>query len=184
MPQWYKSLPFEQEVAYGYDLYLNCYNASLEMLVLGDMSIRRDKKLIVNLGTTSVTPSSNANVIKTSDRNRINRGSVLNERYWWPFFNDCWVMGGVHGKHEFHLGNTDWPENDQLWDKKFSRPKMLGRELLILSISGYTVRKSPLGMVFYNTDHMKTFGLRLTNIYSLKAPTEESAFIKYIKQSF
>jgi len=183
-PRWYKALSFDGEVSYGYDMYVNCYKASLGMLVLGDEAIRGDKELLVNLGATSVTPSGATKVIKSGDANRINHGAVLNERYWWPFFNDCWVMGGVHGKHEFHLGYTDWPADSELWDKKNSRPKMLGRELLVLSISGYSLRKSGLGMVFYNADHMKAFGLRLINIYSLKIPTDETAFIKYIKDSF
>lgn len=184
-PRWYKSLPFEQELDYGYQMYQNCYKASLEMLVLGDESIRGDKQLLSNLGATSVEPSSPAaKAIKSKDPSRINHGAVLNERYWWPFFNDCWVMGGVHGKHEFHLGHADWPDDAELWDASNARPKMLGRELLILSIAGYVVRKSALGMVFYNNDHMKAFNLRLTNIYALNPGTNKTAFLQRIKEAF
>lgn len=184
-PHWYRSLAFGGEVDYGYKMYVNCFNASLGMLVLGDESIRGDKKLLTNLGATSVTTSGPAvQAINSNSPTRLHQGAVLNEKYWWPFFNDCWVMGGVHGKHEFHLGHSDWPKDSELWDARNSRPKMLGRELLILSICGYEVRKSALGMVFYNSDHMKAFNLRLTSIYALRPGNNKVAFIKRIKGAF
>lgn len=62
---------------------------------------------------------------------------------------------------------------------------MLGRELLILTISGYVLRRTKkLGMVFYNNNHMKAFNLRLTDIYALDPGVEEDTFIARIKDAF
>lgn len=186
MPRWYRAMTFSEEALYGYRMYKNSYKTSLDLLILGDESIRGDRDLLSNLGTTAVTTSRVATrkMPRGSTTKLLQQGAVLNEQYWWPFFNDCWVMGGVHGKHDFHLGHTDWPDDSELWDAKNSRPKMLGRELLILSISGYKLRKSPLGMVFYNDNHMKAFTLRLTSIYDLNPGKNKTAFLKKIKEAF
>jgi len=190
MPHWYRRRKpnFERDVNYGYRLYGNCHDASLGMLVLGDDGIREDEDLITNLGATSATPMRlvrqliPAHQPDTADRR--NKGSVLSEKNWWPFYNDCWVMGGVHGKREFHLADTDWPDDSLLWDSGKSRPRMLGRELMILAVSGYSLRKSPLGMVFYNTDHMKAFNLTFKKIYELDPGSNKNVFLTYIKGAF
>jgi len=187
MPRWYRGLQtLEQEFAYGYAMYTNARQGALGMMILGDESIRGEKELLENMGVTSVTPAGAAKVIQgaLADQ-RQTRGAVLNELYWWPFFNDCWVLGGVHGKMEFHLAFDGWPADDQLWDAKNSRPKMLGRELLILSAAGYSRRTAGgMGTVLYNTDHMKAFNLWLPTIYGLAAGGDSGAFISRIKAAF
>jgi hypothetical protein len=68
----------------------------------------------------------------------IRKGSVLNDGYWWPFKNDTWIIGAVHGLKVFHLATTDGVIDDALiWDKKSNRARMLGRELIGLYTFGY-----------------------------------------------
>ncbi|MBV8465068.1 MAG: hypothetical protein JO218_03890 [Burkholderiales bacterium] len=188
MPRWYRAMPsLEGEFEYGFTMYENARQSALGMLVLGSEALRTDNKLLVNLGVTAVTtvaPAASA-IATAGSAASTTQGAVLNEQYWWPFFNDCWVMGGVHGRQQFHLASVDWPPNTDLWDRRNRRPTMLGRELLILSISGYVLRRTPgLGMVFYNDDHMKAFGLRLANIYALDPGDDEAAFVARIKAAF
>jgi hypothetical protein len=186
MPLWYRTLGQDGEIDYGWSMYENAAAASLNMLILGDITLRTNGHLLANVGVTAVeTTRETARLVQSNSRNLINTGGVLNERYWWPFFNDCWVLGGVHGKHEFHLASDDWPADDDLWDSGKRRPTMLGRELLILSISGYTLRRAgQMGMVFFNTNHMKAFCLGFTNIYSLDPGNDKDAFLLRIKEGF
>jgi hypothetical protein len=68
----------------------------------------------------------------------LRQGSVLNDAYWWPFKNDCWIVGGVHGLKRFHLAHR-WPVPDSLlWSDDESRARVLGRELIGLMTFGYT----------------------------------------------
>jgi hypothetical protein len=68
----------------------------------------------------------------------IRRGSVLNDGWWWPFKNDAWVIGGIHGLKRFHLTMASAPD-DLIWDGKDKRPRVLGRELLGLAAFGYSL---------------------------------------------
>lgn len=186
-PPWHANLPtIEDPYAYGFSMYENARRSSLGLLVLGDASIRGDRDLLVNLGVSSVTADDAAGVVTGDEiEERRSRGAVLNELRWWPFVNDCWVLGGIHGRMEFHLGREQWPVEDEVWDGGTGRPRMLGRELMILSVAGYALEMAgSMGMVFRNADPRKALGMRLADVYALDAGSDARGFIDRIKTAF
>lgn len=80
----------------------------------------------------------------------LHMGGIMNDGNWWIFRNDAFILGGVHGNREFHLEKI--PSENLLWDKKANRPRVLGRELIILQLAGYQLysykRKKLMGYVF------------------------------------
>jgi hypothetical protein len=167
MPAWYT--PFDQaaeEIGYGYKLYAHAAEVRLAMLVLGDQDIRRDVALLANFGMTAERPllniprdgagSRRLAAAERRDRALFTHGSVLNERFWWPFFNDCWVLGGVHAACSFHLAMGQRPAADAVWDARSGRPRVLGRELIGLHACGYRRvahdHEEKLGIVFAPAD--------------------------------
>jgi hypothetical protein len=79
---------------------------------------------------TLVTPTSKAELLY--------QGCVLNDGFWWPLINDCWVLGAVHNLKVFHLALADIPEG-LLWDAGEKRCRVLGRELIGLIAAGYAL---------------------------------------------
>lgn len=67
----------------------------------------------------------------------MHKGSVLNDGWWWPYKNDAWILGGVHGLRSFHISPSAVGKDKNLWDNKDGRPAMLGRELIGLKAFGY-----------------------------------------------
>lgn len=187
MPPWHESFPtVEDQYAYGFSMYENARRSSLGLLVLGDASIRGDRDLLVNLGVSSVTADDAAGVITGEEREeRRSRGAVLNELHWWPFFNDCWVLGGIHGRMQFHLGREQWPADHELWNGADGCPRMLGRELMILSVAGYALEMAgSMGMVFRSADPARALGMRLADVYALEAGSDGREFAGRIKAAF
>ncbi len=164
-PHWYKMGSIEVEIGDAWEMYQNARNSSLSELLLGDVKLRSQLEVLKNFGTTSgsettmerktllddkkqkIYPSQvNASVMgqlgkaytKQDGIAHIRRGSVLNDGWWWPFKNDAWVIGGVHGLKRFHLTMADVPD-ELLWDGKDGRPRVLGRELLGLAAFGYSL---------------------------------------------
>jgi len=77
-------------------------------------------------------------ITPTDGSDLLYKGSVLNDGTWWPLINDAWVLGAVHGLKVFQLTLATIPL-DLLWDKKFNRPRVLGRELIGLKAAGYAL---------------------------------------------
>jgi len=110
--------------------------------------------------------------LKDLRNDHVRKGSVLNDNFWWPFKNDSWILGGVHGLRFFHLTMAKVPDT-LIWASKENRPRMLGRELIGLKEFGYSwvaefgKGKKPsisqklinlTGMVFAPTDRSKAEG--------------------------
>lgn len=157
MPRWYKDQYGEkEEIDRAWKLYSNASRSQLSMLVLGDISIRGDKDLLKNMGTTAAYPMTNPSAQTTGQNPRTsasNRtGSVLNEQDWWPLPNDAWLLGGVNSLAQFHLASGTNPSDDLMWDASAGRPRVLGRELIGLFAFGYIRIKhgheAKLGIVF------------------------------------
>lgn len=165
-PHWYEKGGLKQqlEIDDAWEMYENAKNSSLSELLLGDVKLRSQIEVLRNFGTTSATESTmergtlreGRKQIKTTSvthsamnelakKHRpadgiahIRRGSVLNDGWWWPFKNDAWVLGGIHGLRRFHLAMADVPD-DLIWDGGAKRPRVLGRELLGLAAFGYSL---------------------------------------------
>jgi hypothetical protein len=148
MPHWYNAGSETEEFDNAWQVYSNAANTQLTLLVLGDISIRSDEDLLQNVGTTANFPMRSKKSLAASNQ----KGSVLNEKYWWPMINDAWVLGGVHSLTPFHMAYNSRPPDDDLWDLRGKRPRVLGRELLGLFTFGYRrIRHSheaKLGIVF------------------------------------
>lgn len=164
-PRWYKVTSQKVEIDDAWQMYLNARNSNLAELLLGDVKLRSQIEVLKNFGTTSGTETTMERQTLFDDKNakifpaqvnatvmaakgqgyrrddgiaHIRRGSVLNDGWWWPFKNDAWVIGGIHGLKRFHLTLAKVPD-DLLWDAGDARPRVLGRELLGLAAGGYAL---------------------------------------------
>ena len=102
-------------------LYQQASTNALGMLLLGSSKIRKDAVLVSNFGMTSaggVTDPEEVALVKALEAQRADQraapglrdapdvlgtGSILNDKNWTPLLNDCYILGGVHGEHEFHV---------------------------------------------------------------------------------
>ena len=67
-------------------------------------------------------------------------------------YNDAWLLGGAHGRHDFNLASPRWKKN--IWDSRGQRLTATGREVVFLDSCGYRVRKVGHGglEVYTSTD--------------------------------
>ena len=147
------------------------------MLLLGSAKIREDSLLLSNFGVTSaggITDPEEVALVKALETERtglkaapglrdapdvLGPGSILNDKNWTPLLNDCYILGGVHGEHEFHLAEDSadayfeslggqLPPQDKwrsyfsthpdiIWDTTRQVPRILARELIGLKTFGY-----------------------------------------------
>lgn len=144
------------EVKRGMEAYQNAYEAFLPFMILGGEGIREEDNLLKNVGTLATDPQVNLKKIadflqrtlrlekgdkqlKTAVKVHTTQGAILNDSNWWPFRNDMFMLGAIHSEKEFHLAteNGKEPSDDILWDKKNKRPRVVGRELIMLALAGY-----------------------------------------------
>ncbi len=159
-PSFYKPESFDIEAADAWALYYNTRESLLKEQLLGETKMRTDVALLQNFGAASgtvttaelgtlkdggkrIAASTITNKVRGQDAktDMLRRGSVLNDGYWWPFKNDAWVMGCVHGLKVMQLssiGLAQLSDLDKLmWDTGARRPRVLGRELIGLNAGGY-----------------------------------------------
>ena len=157
------------------------------MLILGSAKIRKDEALLSNFGVASgggITDPEELKLVKAFEAQRaasreagvedvpkvVGSGSILNDKDWTPLLNDCFILGGVHGGHEFHLAedNVD-PHFTKLarstltiaekWKDYFRAnpgtfwdiievPRILAREMVGLKVFGYRPRLMPQQLSF------------------------------------
>jgi hypothetical protein len=161
-------------------LYQHASTNALGMLLLGSAKIRKDSLLVSNFGMTSaggITDPEEVALVKALDAARtdlraapglrdapdvLGPGSILNDKNWTPLLNDCYILGGVHGEHEFHLAEDSanayfeslggqltatekWQSYfrtypNAVWDTTRQVPRILARELIGLKTFGYRPR--------------------------------------------
>jgi hypothetical protein len=106
-------------------LYQKAATNALGMLLLGSAKIRNDASLLGNFGVTSAGGLNNPEELKLVEeleRRRsagrtapalrdapkvLGSGSILNDKNWTPLLNDSFILGGVHGRHEFHFAEEE-----------------------------------------------------------------------------
>ena len=158
-------------------LYQQASTNALGMLLLGSAKIRKDAVLVSNFGMTSaggITDPEEVALVKALEAERTDQraapglrdapdvlgpGSILNDKNWTPLLNDSYILGGVHGEHEFHLAEDSanvyfeslggqltpkerWQSyfrthQDAVWDTTRQVPRILARELIGLKTFGY-----------------------------------------------
>lgn len=137
----------------AYQLYQNATTPALGLLVMGRTNIGRNSKLpghaideieLSNFGATNDGSSpdprtaSGSGALHEPSASRATHGAVLHYPAGWHFLmNDSWLLGGVHGRVEFHLASPRVPDNI------FSGGMLTvtGRELTGLRAFGYKVTK-------------------------------------------
>jgi hypothetical protein len=177
---WFSKKAWGDQVNYALNAW-QIYRLTLKnpegMLILGSAKIRKDEALLSNFGVASgggITDPEELKLVKAFEAQRaasraagvedvpkvVGSGSILNDKDWTPLLNDCFILGGVHGGHEFHLAedNVDphfsklarspltiaekWKDYFRanpgtFWDYKFGVPRILARELVGLKRFGY-----------------------------------------------
>lgn len=133
-------------------------------IILGKGDLRTDPVLINNFGTTSTDPSIDQKTIKTFFQTvnpdmtskvlkqeiveHLTVGAILKETNWYPFKNDCFIYGAIQNCKEFHLKfRRSHMSEDLLWDNKEQRPTVLGREIIMVMLSGYHAHDTKYGMI-------------------------------------
>ena len=172
-------------------LYQHASTNALGLLLLGSAKIRKDAVLVSNFGVTSAGGISDpeevalVNALETGRTDQraapglrdapdvLGPGSILNDRNWTPLLNDCYILGGVHGEHEFHLAEDSanayfeslagqltpkdkWrsyfsAHPDAVWDTTRQVPRILARELIGLKTFGYRPQFFPEQLSFSTT---------------------------------
>ncbi|MEP7309522.1 MAG: hypothetical protein ABJA98_28790 [Acidobacteriota bacterium] len=172
-------------------LYQQASTNALGMLLLGSAKIRKDSVLVSNFGMTSaggVIDPEEVALVEALETERTDQraapglrdapdvlgpGSILNDKNWTPLLNDCYILGGVHGGHEFHLAEDsanayfeslggqltardNWrsyfsTHQDAVWDTTRQVPRILARELIGLKTFGYRPRFFPEQLSFSAT---------------------------------
>lgn len=164
-PRWYRIGTKTQEIDNAWAVYSNAGSTQTRMLILGDISIRSNEDMLQNFGTTANYPMRNQNTLAASNQ----KGSVLNEKYWWTMINDAWVLGGANSLTPFHMSYASTPPDGDLWDDSARppRPRVLGREIWGLYNFGYRrIRHSheaTLGIVFAPVDESKAKNARFVD---------------------
>lgn len=191
LPRLYK---IYQNSLHGGDLSQNSPCES-NLKILGSEDIR-DKHI-------AVTEQNNFGILNDSSQ-----GCILNTNNWNLLVNDVVILGAIHSLQDFavwslrwgdlDLGNgvighgavpmTDsdgWPtiDDDILWDAKENRPRVAGRELLMLHAAGYElVDDQNLGMYFVNTDPQKVSDLTLTKICEVASKADLASIKAYLQR--
>jgi hypothetical protein len=130
----------------AWNLYYRASTNALGMLLLGDGKIRKDSPLIGNFGISSVggawDPAEKALVKEQEARRAQLRtapglrdaprvqgpGSVLSDVGWTPLMNDAYILGGAHGRHEFHLALEDVEDSSRPESKTLAHDFALLRQ--------------------------------------------------------
>ena len=116
-------------------LYLRANENALGMLLLGDAKIRSGN-LLMNFGLASGNGLSDAREKQQIDevfalRQRLSfntgqravealgPGSILNDKSWTPLLNDAFILGGVHGGHEFHWAEEGLGQHSLVGEQEF-----------------------------------------------------------------
>jgi hypothetical protein len=105
-------------------MYERANKNELGMLLLGDAKIRASKDLLMNFGITTGGEVNDTEKVLAArladDRLKLasmkkqemvdvaGPGSILNDKDWTPLLNDAFIMGGVHGKQDFHWAESDF----------------------------------------------------------------------------
>lgn len=165
---------------YAYKMYAHAAEASPGCLLLGKQSMRAKKELLANFGVTAVVPKETTlkRLKEASGDMEVEglstHGAIQSDENWLPFFNDAWLLGGVHSLKIFYLDakptSTGWLDEVAVWNDGARRPRILGREVATLHAFGYRRVKPTserfLGLTLGPTDKSAATGADFGRIFT------------------
>jgi len=117
---------------------------------MAKVNLQNDENSINNSNVKNTTAKT-AKAAKQQLRDHLHQGAMINESNWWPYRNDLFILGAIHGERSFHIVGKkgQMPADDLLWDYAEKRSHVLGRELIMLKAAGYQWIDAPetLGIV-------------------------------------
>ncbi|WGL58610.1 hypothetical protein QEJ31_08680 [Pigmentibacter sp. JX0631] len=164
----------EKHISTAYNLYSSSYSTKHEFLLLGDSDIRTNPELVNDFGKTTGARAS-INMAGTN-------GAILDDIYWSPLLNDCFILGGIHRNLDFcyaevnsnrinYLSNPTSFDYLNTWIEFFNKnpdilfiksnrlkkfnPRVFARELLGLKLFGYETVLDNLQLSFKCMDKDK-----------------------------
>lgn len=119
-----------------YQLYLNSFHGKLPFMVIGD-ELLKTKNERYNFGVLAIDKPLYP-LLVAGPPTEMNTGAILSEKDWCVTLNDCYILGSVHARKSFHLYEVlGRLEKGSFWDEIAKRPRVLGRELMMLKQAGY-----------------------------------------------
>jgi hypothetical protein len=121
-------------------LYENAFKSNLPFILGGDALRGSDSsEELINFGILSGSSHQCPRAL-LSRMHQLQNGGILCDGSWSVFKNDCCMLGIIHSLKDCHvIGDPaelrSTPE--KIWDTSENRPKMVARELSMLSISSY-----------------------------------------------
>lgn len=120
-----------------YQLYLNAFHGKLPFMVVGNEKLCESQEERYNFGILATDHPFHPLNMK-GPPTEMNQGAILSQTKWCVTLNDSYILGAIHAQKSFHLFEPSGElENNTLWDEKFQRPRVLGRELVMLKAAGY-----------------------------------------------
>lgn len=132
-----------------YEIYQNAFCGKLPLAVIGDDQLCESTLERYNFGILA-TDLPFVELLNNNPSTEMHDGAILSEKDWFVVFNDCYILGLLHARKVFHLYEREGGIQDQnLWNSELSRPRVLGRELLMIRFAGYQQQTHPyLGKSF------------------------------------
>lgn len=128
---------FEEFSSKCHQLYLNAFHGKLPFMIVGHEKLCESQEERYNFGVLATDQPFYPLTIEGSPT-EMNQGAILSQTNWCVTLNDCYILGAIHAQKSFHifepLGEL---EDKTLWDEKYQRPRVLGRELVMLKSVGY-----------------------------------------------
>lgn len=139
-----RALAIQTVIQEAYALHLNASAKEMPLVLLGGESLRNpkvaaSKALMHNFGIIS---SGAGTPLAT-------RGAILCENSWHIYKNDAYMTGAIRAKKDFYVVHAEGKlPKSLLWDAAHNRPRVLGREIIILLAHAYTMATSGEGLAF------------------------------------
>ncbi len=127
-----------------YQLYLNAFHGKLPFMVIGHEVLCESVEMLYNFGVLTADAVFCKKEIKGPLPPELKQGAVLSQHEWAILLNDSYILGAIHASKSFHLYEPEGLLPDKnFWDPSHRRPRVLGRELMMLKAAGFNNLKHP-----------------------------------------
>ncbi len=127
-----------------YKMYLNAIEGILPFMVVGHEGLCESVEMLYNFGVLSTDEPFCKKEIKGPLPTEMHQGAVLSQSNWSVLLNDSYIFGAIHARKSFHLYEPEGRlPNKNFWDDQNQRPRVLGREVMMLKAAGYIRLEHP-----------------------------------------